>query len=855
MVYNGMDTGRHMPRHREKDSMGRAMTEQESRELWYKLRSVKNADELRDLYDADPFLSDEANWKYMGGRDNNEQVWNTQKRGGVNALSEITSNCRDALTMVECLKRGIDPQGPNAPTSTQDAIDKWFPKFDEMSTEETKDWCVRNNFIHFLGGTLADPFRVDVSDNGVGLLERDAEKRTCSLDSDEKVNCLFQTGEKSSGGTAVLKNCGEHGEAGKMITTRHFSKKDPWIWTIQRLKKVGPKGKRRKAAIYFCPGGRLPTFQAESIITLRTSSGAPVETSKRESGMIISLFDYRMGRSYVPRVWNEYVLNFTSMGLPQILMDSRLIYGDVGLRSDEYSSLGFMNRLFKGLEKFIEDQIEDKENDLVISGTLSDKKFNGVFLKAYKLPKVSEKGSNKGLSKFFVAQGQNNRVFISRRGQTNAALTKGFITRICKLPALENRIAIVVDGDKFDEDFALDYFEASRDKNGNRKDSFDKELEKAIRDLVNSTPQIKQWNKEIADEDAASAASVSIEFLSKLGDDDYIKKFFQNSYQGSGGSGQGEKVSPEPNPTPDEPPEDPDEPRRPDLKHNPTYIRAKENWKIPEGFIITRLGSRVFIPFVTDADDSFYRPANPRESNPGKFSLLDVNTGEDLIRSGKLRMVGKLHNGNFKCNIHPVADVVNVGDEISLRLAAISSGMDRRVFSEEIVKLKIYPRNSNDHVPSPPVDKKSGGLKLPNMKPVTGDGGAYRWFSEEVQSVTHVNAGIAHDWIGRIQAHGDGKSLAYINMSLFDERVAKKIQKHEIDTEKNVYAISATLALVKAHGAFDRLEDDENRDRNGVDHREFASIAMGDVFPMLSVIIPHIREMMYADKIRFGDDE
>lgn len=850
-----------MPRRREKDSMGRAMTEQESRELWYKLRSVENADELHDLYDADPFLSDETNWKFLGGRDNNEQVWNTQKRGGVNALSEITSNCRDALTMVECLKRRIDPQGPDAPTSTQGAINKWFSQLAEMSFEETKDWCVRNNFMHFLGGTRANPFRVDVSDNGVGILEEDAEEKICSLHSKEKINCLFQTGEKSSGGTAVLKNCGEHGEAGKMITTRHFSKKDPWIWTIQKLKKVGPKGKRRKAAVYFCPDGKLPTFQEESITTLHTASGEPVETSKRESGMIISLFDYRMEKSYFPDVLNEYTLSFTSIGLPQILMDSRPIYGDISSRTDAYSSRGFYNRLFRDLEEFLENQIEDKEHDSIKSDPLSDGRFNGVFLHAYKLPKVGEKGSNKGLSKFFVDRGQNNRVFISRRGQINAALTKAFITKICKFPALENRIAILVDGDRFDEDFALDYFEASRDKNGNRKDSFDKELEKAIRDLVNSTPQIKTWNQEVADEDAASAASISVEFLSKLEDNDFIKKFLQNTYPGSGGTGKGETPDPESKPDPDEVPEDP-EPIRSDLKPNPTYLRVKDGRKIPEGFINAHLGSRVFIPFVTDAEDSFYRPANPRDNNPGEFLLIDDDTGEDLIYvSKKLRMAGNLRNGKFKCNIHPVDGRVKEGEKISFRLAATSADMTERVFSKEVIKLEIRPRIKNNPTPRPPVGGKSGGLKLPDMIPVTDDGRMYMWFSkdgeamQEIESKTHAGVGIDPCSLGKIQPLGDGKSRAYINMSLFEEGVAKKIQRHEVDTERKVYAISANLALVKAYGAFERLDNDERRESDGESLREFASITMGDVFPMLSIIIPHMREMMSADKIRFGDDE
>lgn len=843
--------------------MNQLMTEQESRTLWDKLRRARTAEDLHNLYKTDPFLSDEENWEDLGGRDNNEQVWNTQKRGGVKALSELTSNCRDALTMAACRMNGIDPYGSDAPRSTQEAIDVWFSQLKEMSSEEIRDWCVRNNFLHFLGSSSSNPFRVDISDNGVGVRVESAEEQLCSLHSKEKVNCLFQTGEKSAGGTAVLRNCGDLGAAGKMLTTRHFSQKGPWIWTLQRLVITGPSGKLRRKARYFRPGGKLPTFSAERIYTLQTPSGADVDTSERKSGMLISLFDYRMEKHHAVDVDSEYILNFTSLGLPQLLLDSRPRYGDVERdASEKYAQLGFFNRLLRDLEHFLGGRVEDPSKDIVVSDTLSDSRFKGVFLKAFKLPKVRELRSGKGMSKFFVDPRQNNkRVFISRRGQVNASLTKSFITQICKLPALENRIAILVDGDNFSERFALEYFEASRDKGNSSKDRFDKELEEALSNLIEATPEIGQWHREISDENAASAASISAELLSKLEGSDEIRKLLESTFSGDGGDKPGE--TPDPGGKPPDEPSHEEEPIRTDLVPNPTYIRVKEGWRIPEDFINARIGGRVFIPFDTDAEDSFYRPANPRKNNPGDFSLIDISTGENVLAAGKLRMVGKLRNGTFKCSIYPVADGVKPRDEFFVRLAAHIPSLEKPVLSDETIKLKISSRKTDPSLPQP-IDKKSGGLKLPNMVPVTKDGRMYPWFSAEgdgvtnVQSETHTDAGIPEHALGKLREEEGGKSTAYINMSLFDEWASKnliKLSKHDENSEGRVFAISANLALVKAHAAYKKMDKEEWEDDSD-GRQDYASITLGEVMPMLNVLIPKIRKILSADAISAdGDDE
>lgn len=91
----------------------------------FKLIDTNNALELTSLLQGDVFFKNSQWWPY-GNTESNFSIISTQSRDSVNALVEKIVNSIDAILMVECLKRGIDPKGQEAPKSMKEAMEHFF---------------------------------------------------------------------------------------------------------------------------------------------------------------------------------------------------------------------------------------------------------------------------------------------------------------------------------------------------------------------------------------------------------------------------------------------------------------------------------------------------------------------------------------------------------------------------------------------------------------------------------------------------------------------------------------------------------------------------------------------------------
>ena len=72
------------------------------------------------------YWEDYSLWAPLGDNSNNYSIIGNQQSSPDSAFVEKMINSIDACLNGECLKRGINPMGPEAPQSMEDALEKFY---------------------------------------------------------------------------------------------------------------------------------------------------------------------------------------------------------------------------------------------------------------------------------------------------------------------------------------------------------------------------------------------------------------------------------------------------------------------------------------------------------------------------------------------------------------------------------------------------------------------------------------------------------------------------------------------------------------------------------------------------------
>jgi hypothetical protein len=93
-----------------------------ARELCLSLMKADSEDEVVCLLQHAGYWDDPAVWRFYGDRETNFDTTGNQQSRADAALVEKLVNSVDARLMGECLARGLNPEGPDAPQSRQEAV-------------------------------------------------------------------------------------------------------------------------------------------------------------------------------------------------------------------------------------------------------------------------------------------------------------------------------------------------------------------------------------------------------------------------------------------------------------------------------------------------------------------------------------------------------------------------------------------------------------------------------------------------------------------------------------------------------------------------------------------------------------
>ena len=389
----------------------------------------------------------EASWRLLGDIGDNYATIGAQAVIPEAALAEKITNAIDAVLMRRCREQGVDPRGPDAPTSVRKAVARFFDVNPDASYSGSLEAWDRTKILEVARSTTSIALTGDrrnkvnrqrnypsvtILDQGEGQAPEMQPTTLLSLGNSLKKDIPFTHGKFAMGGTAALRFCG--GRHFQLVLSRRApaiaaedGESSDWGFTIVR--RDYQKGDSMTAYRYLAPigsdqkpgRGEILRFQAASLpIAPRYNDPYEVQV---ESGTLIKLYQYQ----------TEAVTQFGQTGglrqeldvwMPQLPLPIRLheCRWQGEQRSTEWNLTGLDRRLKEA----------NPEYDATGTLTVRGEPFT------YRI--FSLEGDNG--KRYRGDQG----VVFSVNGQSHGMLHKRlFGTKTVGLGLLENALAVVVD--------------------------------------------------------------------------------------------------------------------------------------------------------------------------------------------------------------------------------------------------------------------------------------------------------------------------------------------------------------------------------------------------------------------------
>src|SRR5262249_44388889 len=254
-----------------------------------------------------------------------------------------------------------------------------------------------------------------------------------------KKNIPFVQGKFNMGSSGVLGYCGL--KWFKLIVSRRFDGRSPWGSTLMRKRPGGGM----PIAEYFVLDGNIATFEDDALYPFIKGDGKRYDGVHLTTGTVIQLYDYQIGSRFSSgfrgsrEAFNE---NLVETILPFRLLDFRQT-SDPKRGGDR--AIGIDPRPFYGMEFLLlrshrEDEKDEEEEEAagtqrVAVANVNDPELGQIGITAIpikrKLPGWLDKS--------------NNRVFHAVNGQVQFKQTRGYLSQACGLPALKDRVVVIVD--------------------------------------------------------------------------------------------------------------------------------------------------------------------------------------------------------------------------------------------------------------------------------------------------------------------------------------------------------------------------------------------------------------------------
>ncbi len=210
------------------------MTDGEIKQLALNLLHANFEDDVIRILRAKGFWDNKRLWRLYGDKPGNFSQVGNQQSFPEAALVEKIINSVDARLMLECQRKGINPESGEAPQSIRDAVAMFFEERRSLSDEAGTliNWSEkkrgdesRNITIAATGdkptrGKRTHSFCLTIADLGEGQSPNRLPETILSLNAKNKQTIRFVQGKFNMGGSGALRFCGEQGLQ-LVISRRH----------------------------------------------------------------------------------------------------------------------------------------------------------------------------------------------------------------------------------------------------------------------------------------------------------------------------------------------------------------------------------------------------------------------------------------------------------------------------------------------------------------------------------------------------------------------------------------------------------------------------------------------------------
>ncbi|MBU1766971.1 MAG: hypothetical protein KJ648_02555, partial [Candidatus Omnitrophica bacterium] len=447
--------------------------------LLLKLVKAQDEEEVGNIITCHPVLSKEENWKPLAGERSNIGFAHAQQASPIPALIEKPVNSIDALLTKECILRDIDPEEQKAPSSIQEAAEKFFGiergDFTEITDKRLRE--VAENIQIIADGTRRNP-NIIIYDNGEGQHPSNFEKTFLYRSRENKIKIKFVQGKFNMGGTGALRFCGAN-KYQLILSRRHTSLLNENLglygFTLVRFHRVTTVGEYKSQWYEYCVDktGDVFSFSSEEL-------NLGLFRRKFQYGTYIKLFNYDLpDRSDIRLgLWRAFNRYLYYPALPILLYEKRDYKGGHG----DPTKLMLGNKM-----RIMKDGREQKETSFPLEINFKNFKFHGE-VTVFK----DEVDKNEFVEKLAV--------IFTINGQVHDYLGSSFIASKngANLPYLSNSLLVNIDCSNISPYIRDELFMSSRDRRAETetKRELDYEIARELRDL----DILRQLNEKRRDE-------------------------------------------------------------------------------------------------------------------------------------------------------------------------------------------------------------------------------------------------------------------------------------------------------------------------------------------------------------------
>ncbi len=476
-----------------------------NKDLALKLVSTETEEQLISVLTEAGYWNDFAYWQPYGGNENNYSIIGNQQSNADAALVEKLINSVDAVLMKECMIRGIDVSGPDAPQSMREALATFFKmrngqlmNLDAKSRNE-----LSKNIILAATGKARGEENLTIVDRGEGQTPLRMPKTILSLSRSNKLKVPFVQGKFNMGGTGAFPFCGKHHlqlviskRCPQIPNTDNDPTFDEWSVTVVRKEKAR-EGRKSSMYTYLTDAqGKLLSFKAESLPIIPTTKDPGDTDAELQYGTFMKLYNYAL-TGYKTNILFD--LNYRlSLLIPDLAHPIRLRECRPGYTGNTLATTlnGMVTRLYDDTKNNIEENFPS-------SGALNVDGQEMPFA-IYLFKKDKQKNYRKKDGVVYVMN-----------GQTQGIIGDNFFDK-AKLSYIKSSLLVLVDCSKFDIDHQEAMFMTSRDRF--RTSDFSKDIEKELISILRDNPGLKK-----AEHDRRTAA-----LKDKIADNKPLKDVLQN---------------------------------------------------------------------------------------------------------------------------------------------------------------------------------------------------------------------------------------------------------------------------------------------------------------------------------------